>query len=84
MVAFQTSVPYFSAKPTIHCTKEHNSVISREGQMWREREKKKKTEGDLFYPFDCWLLFLNFILKVYIFLHSYIFKIMCLFVSKLQ
>lgn len=42
MVAFQTSVPYFSAKPTIHCTKEHNSAISREGQTWRETEKNKK------------------------------------------
>lgn len=36
--------------------------VKREG-----KQKKKKTEGDLFFPFDCWLLFLNFILTVYIF-----------------
>lgn len=68
MVAFQTSVPYFSAKPTIHCTKEHNSAISREGQTWRETEQKKKKNRRWFIlPFYCWFLFLNFILKVYIF-----------------
>lgn len=39
MVAFQTSVPYFSAKPAIHCTKQHNSAISHEGQTWRGEEK---------------------------------------------
>lgn len=66
IVAFQTSVPYFSAKPTIHCTKEHNSAISHEGQMWRKREKKRQKVIYFTLLIVC-ICFLNFILKVYIF-----------------
>lgn len=47
--------------------------VKREGKQ----KKKGKTEGDLFYHFDCWLLFLNFILKVYIFFYILTFLKLC-------
>lgn len=47
--------------------------VKREGKQ----KKKGKTEGDLFYHFDCWLLFLNFILKVCIFFYILTFLKLC-------
>lgn len=56
MVAFQTSVLYSPAKPTIQCSTEHKSAISHEGQTW------SGGGGDLMYLFffqNCWIFFIS-------------------------
>lgn len=83
IVAFQTSVPHFSAKPAIHCTKQHNSAILHEGQMWRETHTHKKNRTWFIFPFCCRF----FSLRYFEGLHFYILNVLnyvCLFMSKLQ